>query len=471
MIYRLLSVLAASLLVTCSPAPSLLDHILANGRLDVATRNSPTTYYLGTSDQPTGPEYDLLRGFAAELGVELNIATAINVQDLIPNVQAGTAHMAAAGLSVTEQRRQQVLFSEPYQQVTQHLVYRLGTGRPRDVNDLIDKSLVVVAGSSHAETLHALKIDRPRLTWQEESDSEIADLLSAVATGEIDYTIADSTDFNINRNFQPDLRIAFDLEVADSVAWAFPLQHSESLVERANQFLVNVRRDGRLARILDRYYGHTDEFDYVGTRAFIRHVDSRLPAYTDWFETAADKHELDWRLLAAVGYQESHWRPEAVSPTGVRGIMMLTEATANYLNINNREDPESSIYGAARFLARLMERLPDSVREPDRTWMALAAYNVGFYHVKDAMEIVRRQNGNPDTWIDVRKALPLLAQKKWYRQLEYGYARGWEPVAYVENIRSYLDILRWLTHAEREPELQREDPEPRNPTAQPVADP
>jgi membrane-bound lytic murein transglycosylase F len=154
---------------------------------------------------------------------------------------------------------------------------------------------------------------------------------------------------------------------------------------------------------------------------------------------------IDWRLLAAIGYQESHWRSHAVSPTGVRGIMMLTQATAKYVDIENRMDPESSINGGARFYARQTERLPDTVSEPDRTWMALAAYNVGYNHLKDARQIVEWQGGDPDTWVDMSKALPLLARQKWYSRVQYGYARGWEPVLYVNNIRRYYNIMRWLT--------------------------
>jgi membrane-bound lytic murein transglycosylase F len=271
----------------------------------------------------------------------------------------------------------------------------------------------------------------------------------SVAADEIDYTVADSTDFNIIRNYHPELRVALDLEMAVPIAWAFPADADDSLVEAANRYLRRTKQGGRLARILERYYGHTDKFDYVGTRAFMRHYERRLPRYRDMFEEAADENTIDWRLLAAMGYQESHWRPGAVSPTGVRGIMMLTEATADYLGIEDRVDPESSISGGARFLRRLKQRLPDSIKEPDRTWMSLAAYNVGYGHLMDARRIVEIQGGNPDAWIDVSETLPLLAQRKWYSRLMYGYARGWEPVLYVENVRTYLDILRWLTDREQ----------------------
>ena len=207
-------------------------------------------------------------------------------------------------------------------------------------------------------------------------------------------------------------------------------------------------RSGFLAQVNDRYFGHTEKFDYVGTRAFIRHFETRLPRYRQMFEEAGEVWDVDWRLLAALGYQESHWRRHAVSPTGVRGIMMLTQDTADYLDIEDRMDPASSIFGGARFFARQTERIADSVGEPDRTWFALAAYNVGFNHIRDARQIVEWQGGDPDKWVDLSEALPLLAHRKWYTRLPYGYARGWEPVLYVNNVRAYYNIIKWLTDNE-----------------------
>ena len=128
--------------------------------------------------------------------------------------------------------------------------------------------------------------------------------------------------------------------------------------------------------------------------------------------------------------------------------MMLTEATADYLNIKNRRDPKSSIFGGAKFFARQMTRLPEDILEPDRTWFALAAYNVGFNHLKDARQVLQWQNKDPDTWLNMIEALPLLGKRKWYSKLPYGYARGWEPVIYVNNIRSYYNILYWITKDE-----------------------
>jgi membrane-bound lytic murein transglycosylase F len=445
----------AAFLGTCSPRPTILEQVLETGELRVVTRESPTAY-VDSPDGPSGPEYDLVSAFAEDLGVDLIIEPVQSVSEVIPHLIDGKAHMAAAGLSTTESRREYVDFGHPYEMVDMQLIYKLGTGKPRSLDEAIGRPIEVVAGTSHADMLVSLQERYPDLNWSENADVEVATLLAKVAEGEVDFTIADSTEFNIQRHFYPDLRVALDLQLGDPLAWAFPKDTGDSLLSRADDFLIRFEREGSLARVKDRYYGHTDKFDYVGTRNFIRHYESRLPRYRAWFEEAAAQWGLDWRLLAAIAYQESHWRAGAVSPTGVRGIMMLTEDTARYLGIDDRVDPKNSIFGGAQYYARQTERVADSVEEPDRTWMALAAYNVGFNHLKDARQIVEWQGGNPDAWVDMSKALPLLAKREWYTRVPFGYARGWEPVLYVDNIRAYYNILQWLT-ANEEAEMREFD--------------
>ena len=444
--------LLASLLGTCSSPPPLLDQVLEIGQLRVVTRDSPTTYFMGP-DGPAGPEFDLIQGFANDLGVSLVIETVDSVSEIMPRLISGDVHLAAAGLSMTAGRREFLSFGHPYNSVDMHLVYKLGTGRPRSLEEVVGRSIEVIAGSSHADMLAALKTVYPGLEWTENADAEVIDLMQKVSTGELDFTIADSTDFSIQRHFYPELRVAIDLDVADPISWGFKKDYGDSLLRRADRYLIEAGRAGLLAQVHDRYYGHAEKFDYVGTRSFVRHFESRLPRYRKLFEDAGRLHGVDWRLLAAIGYQESHWRPDAVSPTGVRGIMMLTQATADYLDIEDRTDPESSIFGGAEFFARQIERIPDGVTEPDRTWMALAAYNVGFNHLLDARQIVRWQGGDPDTWVDLSETLPLLARQRWYSRVKFGYARGWEPVLYVNNIRNYYNIIRWITANEEQDEV------------------
>lgn len=452
----LIYALLAALLGTCSTPPPLLDQVMQLGELRVVTRNTPTTYFEGP-DGPAGPEFDLARGFANDLGVNLVIKTVDSVSEVMPFLLSGKAHMAAAGLSATESRREFLSFGYPYYSVDMHLIYRLGSGKPRSIGEIVGRSIEVVAQSSHSDMMASLHEIYPDLVWSENADLEVADLMTKVALGEIDFTIADSTEFNIQRHFYPDLRVALDLMVDDPISWAFAKDKADSLLARADEFLIASDRNGYLAQVNDRYFGHTEKFDYVGTRAFMRHFETRLPRYRALFETAGELNNVDWKLLAAIGYQESHWRSHAVSPTGVRGIMMLTKDTAEYLDIEDRMDPETSILGGARFYARQTERIMDSVEEPDRTWFALAAYNVGFNHIKDARQIVEWRGGDPDKWVDVSQALPLLAQKKWYTRVQYGYARGWEPVLYVNNIRSYYNIINWITENETVPEEEDEE--------------
>ena len=449
----LIYIAVAALLGTCSSSPALLDQILSTGEFRVVTRDTPSSYVIDVNG-PSGPEFDLVQAFADELGVALIIESVGSVSEIVPRLVSGRAHMAAAGLSITRSRQQFLNFSYPYESVDMQLIYKVGTGKPRSIEDLAGRSIEVLAGSSHSDMMEALGEIYPEIDWTVNADAETADLLAKVASEELEFTVADSSDFNILRNFYPDLRVALELELGDPLAWAFTKESGNSLLARADDFLIAADRRGLLAQVHDRYYGHTKKFDYVGTRNFIRHYESRLPRYRDMFEQAGADWSVDWRLLAAIGYQESHWRSQAVSPTGVRGIMMLTRDTADYLGIDDRVDPKNSIFGGAQFYARQMQRIADTVGEPDRSWMALAAYNVGFNHVKDARLIVNLQNGNPDTWLDISKALPLLSQRKWYSQLPYGYARGWEPVLYVNNIRSYYNILKWLTENEALPEEQ-----------------
>lgn len=451
----ILAILLLASLVACEKPRPVLEQVRHSGELIVITRNSPTTYYEGP-DGLAGLEYDLARMFADDLGVRLRLVMPESFADILPMIEAGEAHLAAAGLTVTENASSRVRFGPAYQEISAQLVYRAGNRRPRDVADLEGGILEVVAGSSHAELLQGLKRQHPALQWWENSESDSEELLYLTWTGFLDYTIANSNEVALNQRHYPELRVAFDIGEPRQLAWAFPRSPDTSLFDRAVEFFRQLEKSGRLAQLIERYYGHTENFDYVGTRTFQRHIARRLPRFRKWFEQAAEEHGFDWRLLAAAGYQESHWNPKAISPTGVRGIMMLTLTTAAQVGIKNRLDPRQSIFGGASYLASIRKRIPERIQEPDRTWFALAAYNVGFGHLEDARRLTQANGGDPDRWMDVKAHLPLLSQKKWYRKTRHGYARGREPVQYVENIRQYYDILLRATAT---PDETVEEPE------------
>ncbi len=444
MLPRLLSLILVALLLTaCTSQPrTLLEKIQKDGELVILTRNSPTTYYQGPHG-PRGVEYELVKKFADSLGVRLRIITPEHFEDIIPMLVRGEAHMAAAGLTVTPERSKLVRFSTGYQTITQQLVYRMGHRRPNSIEDIISGQIEVIAGSSHVDTLKELKRVHSDLKWTEERKLDSEELLSLVLEQLIDYTIADSNELTLNQQYYPKLRVAFDISGPQQLAWAFRYNEDDSLHLAANRFIKQIKDSGILAQVLERYYSHADQLGFVGTRLYLRHVSKRLPEFQPLFEEAARLYELDWRLLAAISYQESHWRPKAKSPTGVRGMMMLTLNTAKQLNVSNRLDPKQSIMGGARYFSMIHNKISIRIPEPDRSWMALAAYNVGYGHLEDARILAQAENKDADKWIEVKKILPRLSQKKWYKKTRYGYARGREPVLYVENIRSYYDLLVW----------------------------
>lgn len=445
----LLLILISTLLAACGNPPPLLEQIKERGELVVITRNSPTTYYEGPEGM-AGLEYDLVQLFAKELGVRVRYIIPDSFTDILPMINRQEAHLAAAGLTVTKTRESLVRFGPSYQEITQQLIYRIGTYRPRNITDTIGSTLEIMAGSSHEEELLKLKKKHPELEWEARTDVESEELLYLLREQVIDYTIADSNEAALNRRYYQELKPAIDLTTPQPLAWAFPHSQDSSLYDEALIFFEKLRDEGTLKQLIERHYGYVEKLNFVDKRTFKRHVTSRLPKFEELFKQAAEEVDIDWKLLAAIGYQESHWNPKAKSPTGVRGIMMLTLTTARQLKIENRMDPKESIFGGARYIHMLDKKIPKRIETPDRLWMALAGYNVGFGHLEDARILVQRKGGNPDKWAEVKQALPLLTKKKWYKKVRHGYARGREAVTYVDSIRSYYDILIWLENKQHQ---------------------
>jgi membrane-bound lytic murein transglycosylase F len=416
-----------------------LDRVLSDAELVVVTRNAPTTYYEGR-DGETGFEYELTKAFAEHLGVKPTYLVKDTASEILALLESGEADIAAAGLTRTEGRDEHFRFGTTYQIVTQQVVCRRNGKQPGKLEDLDGIELVVPAGTSYVERLTYLKRYYPFLSWRVDEQMNTENLLEEVWRKRIDCTVGDSNIVAINRRYYPELSVRFDISDPEILAWVLP-KEAEGLQAATHDWFEDVEEDGTLQQLVEKYYGFIEVFDYVDIRAFKRRIHSRLPKYQTYFQQAAKHYKLDWQLLAAMSYQESHWNRRAKSPTGVRGIMMLTLPTAKEMKVKSRLNAEQSIWGGARYLRNMKRRLPESIAEPDRSYMALAAYNIGFGHLLDARELARRQNKNPDSWSDLVEVLPLLARKQYYKTLKHGYARGYEPVTYVKRIRDYRDIL------------------------------
>ncbi|NOQ63827.1 MAG: membrane-bound lytic murein transglycosylase MltF [Methyloprofundus sp.] len=421
-----------------------LERVKKAGFIRVLTRYDSTTYYEG-SDDFSGLEYDLVTLFAQHLGVKAEFILPDTFADVLQQTAAGEVDFAAAGISITKEREKTLLFAPSYQKISEQLIFRSGTKQPKKISDLKKGILEVVKGTSHEQTLLTLKAKHKDLQWQTNENIDTDGLLYLVNERLIDYTIADSTQVQLMRRFYPKLNVGFNINPARHLAWAFQKSEDLSLYHEATAFFKKIKKDKTLAQLIERHYGHTRNIKYVGNCTFQLHYQSRLPRYQELFQQAALKYDMDWRLLAAISYQESHWNPRAVSPTGVKGLMMLTRATAKQMGVKKRTDPKESIFGGALYFKQRIKTIPARISEPDRTWFALASYNIGFGHLEDARIITQSLGKNPDKWMDVKHSLPLLTKKKWYSKTKHGYARGREPVIYVNNIRSYLDLLLWQT--------------------------
>lgn len=426
-----------------------LENIQEAGELRVLSRNGPTTYFEGPHGM-TGFEYKLSEAFAKHLGVKLVIEEEEDLAKMIGDLhgahhaqQGDRAHMAAAGLTVTERRQKKVRFTAPYLQVNQLLLYRTGTKRPENIEDLYGKDILVVSNSSHVENLKKLQREHPTLAWRERHDVEMMDLMEMVHSGEIDFTIVDSNAYHVNGALYPRASIAFELSEAENIAWAFPKSQDNSLFNEAEKFFAKMQKNDYIADLNEQFYGHAEQVDIGASHTFSKRLNTRLPKWRDMLQEAAEANDMDWQLLAAISYQESHWNPKAISRTGVRGFMMLTRTTAKELGVKNRTNAKASIEGGAKYFKQLYNRLPERLSESDRTWFALAAYNMGIGHVRDARILTERLEGNPDKWTDVRDNLELLSKRQYYKSLKHGYARGWEAISYVQNIRNFYNIIAW----------------------------
>jgi membrane-bound lytic murein transglycosylase F len=424
---------------------SFLDEIKKNKTLNVVFLNSSTSYYIGAEETPKGFEYDLLNQYAKHLGVELNIKVAHTVNEAIKLSNDPDIHITSASLTKTKKRAKEFNFGPSYFEVQEQVICHrgmIGGGKfPRDVEELKGLNIIVGEGTSYSETIESLKKDGYEINATITTEFSTDELLQKVASHEIDCTIADSNIYSINQRYYPEIALAFVISGREQLAWVIA-KGADDLKSDMYTWLNSFNQSGKLTALKDHYYGYALFFNYYDTKMFHNRVQTRLPKYEKYFKEYAGKYGFEWELIAAQSYQESHWNPMAKSFTGVRGLMMLTKTTSKMLGVKNRLDPKQSIRGGVRHLNQMYKSLSDDIVGDDRMKFALAAYNVGMGHILDARTLARRMNLNPNIWSDLKKVLPLLSQKRYYKTLKFGYARGNEPVRYVDSIYDYKNILQ-----------------------------
>jgi membrane-bound lytic murein transglycosylase F len=418
---------------------STLDKILATGQLTILTQNNANSYFIYREDH-MGFEYDLAKAFASQLGVGLKVKTP-GWSQLIPFLLRNKGDIIAAGMTITEPREELIDFSFPYMDVQQMVIVHKDMMFVRDMEDLSLITIHVREHTSYEQRLNELQKQGYDLNIQLHTNTPTEEFIRLVAEQQIEATVADSNIAQLNRRYYPDIHMAFPISEKQRLGWGI---HSadHTLLQAVNEFLRTAQDDGTFGRIYQRYYAPAAIFDYVDLKKFHQRVESRLPKYESVIKKEAKEFGFDWRLIAAVIYQESHFDPHATSYTGVRGLMQVTQDTAREMGISNRLNPQQSIHAGVKYLYRQYQRFDHIQDHEQRIRFALASYNIGYGHVRDAQRLAQKQGLNPNTWSTMLKTLPLLRKQKYYTQTRYGYARGTEPVRYVKRIFSYYDILR-----------------------------
>ena len=423
---------------------TIVEQIKDDGRLIAITTKGATTYFDGPNG-PAGLEFDLVTAFAKELGVTAEFIFSNDSEEIAAKLRSGEAHLAASGTTPPDTARN-FNHGPVYQHVTPQLLYRIGHARPVSIDQLTSGILEVTSGSPEDALLKRLQQSvNPELHWTASEGTDFEQLMYLLDVKMVDYTVADSNLFAFKRRHFPKMRVAFDLDNPHPLQWLSAHSKDDSLNSEMNRFFDKIRDNGSLRLSIERYSANADNMTIAQSLTFWTLVSERLPLYELLFQEIAAQHSYDWRMLAAIAYQESHLNPDAVSPTGVEGLMMLTEDTAELFNVTDRVDPQQSIQGAIRFLKFLDKRIPEEINMPDRLSFILASYNVGLGHIYDARLMTGVLGGDADSWLDVRQRLPFLSEERFYSKLKYGQARGQEPVTYVDNILNYYDLLVWHT--------------------------
>lgn len=422
-----------------SDTRSNLEQLKSSGELRVSSRDFATAIYRDQNGELTGLEYDLIYSFAGFLGVKPVISMNDSVSEVLTELRAGRTDIGAAALTQTPDRVEDFVAPRAYEEI-EELVVCQSSFTLKKPADLMLVSVLVEADSSYIESLQDIQKKHKEFKWKTTDEFSSEEILRLIDDKKEECTLIDSNLFDIFRRYYPSVKKQFALRQSQKLGWLLPKSKS-FLKKPINQWMDRLVVSGDLERLIDKHHGFSDRFDPYDLQKFRERIDTRLAEYEKWFKEAADKYEFDWKLLAALSYQESHWDPAATSPTGVKGLMMLTRSTAEAMGVKNRKDPKESIFGGARYLRSRVQRIPRYVPSSDRIWFALAAYNVGYGHLTDARSVAVQLKLNPNRWIDVRTALPKLSNQKYNRFGRFGYARGIEPVLYVQRIRNYYDIL------------------------------
>lgn len=210
---------------------------------------------------------------------------------------------------------------------------------------------------------------------------------------------------------------------------------------KGSQFLLSKNQVEALTLSQSFFYVPTRPLSSIAEKRFQQDIQNLLPLWKKSFEKYGKRYGIPWTLVAAIAYQESKWNNDARSYTGVRGLMQLTTQTAEHLGVKDRKDAQESIRGGAMYLQYLFSKSPANINSFDRWVQALAAYNIGWAHLRDIHRLAQTKKKNAYHWSQLKELLPLKADAQYEDTFRFGLARGGETVHFIENVLTYYQFL------------------------------
>lgn len=415
-----------------SPANGLnhWQKIEAKGYLTWVTRPSPLTYYTSL-DGVIGLEYDILKQFCEHHDIELTVINSESNNQLFEYFDGYNVDIAGANLTLTNKREKKYLATIKYDQTFISLISSYRKPKIKSLEGLRKLKGAVLNNSSYVKTANELVKDySANIDFLE--DRSLYELLQMVTEQEIDFTLSDSNIMTVYGAYIPKLRIGKKLSEANDLVFYTRKNGDDSLKQQLDSFIKKYVFQNNVNRYKEYLINTLPNSKPADTVQFLKNYKNRWPQVKPLIYQSAEKFDLSPILIAAISYQESHWNARAVSPTYVKGLMMLTKAVAQEQSVEDRFDPLQSLEGGSKHFLKMMSKVPDRITDPDRTNFALAAYNIGYGNLEKARVLTQKGGENPDLWIDVRNYLPKLIN-----------ADGKTAVRYVENIHVYQNLLQW----------------------------
>lgn len=431
-----------------------LEQILDEGVLVAVTDFNSTNYFI-YNGEPMGYQFDLLHAFASYLGVKLEIVAENNLDQAFAMLERGEVDIFANNLTITNERGKKYSFATPHGKTRQVLVQQKSSegegnqGLIRNPIDLADKIVYVQKSSASAHRLKNLSDEiGANITIVEMPNYEADELIELVANGEINYTVCDEDIARVNSFYFDNIDIETPISFEQNLAWAVGKESGE-LLQKLNEWLEMFTGTAEFRIIRHKYYENP-----LWAKRIIKGNSvikaGHISPFDERFKRASSNINWDWRLFAAMVYQESRFKPYVQSRRGAYGLMQFMPSTAEYFGIKHKTDPQTQIEAGARYLKWLERQFNDSLIDPqDRIKFILASYNGGLGHVIDARNLAKKYGKNPNVWDNNVDFFILNKSNPDYYSdtiVKYGHFRGKETYNYVNQImnryKHYQNIVR-----------------------------